>query len=262
MDNEPTEDTPRPRSAVKRILMVIAMAITAFHLFASFLWIAPSSTMREVIPGDLLSKYMIPMWGQSWSVFAPEPINGDYYFDVRAVITTDTGEKTTEWVRATDVELDHSTYKLFPPRSAGLGIGVASDIKGSWEDLPDDQKAIVELDYFKGDDSVDRLENKLEEYDDPENTVPGYLESEHTATAYATQVAKAVWGDDVQRVQFKAARQNVVPFSDRNDKSAERPNIQPVPVGWRALVVEDHQSQEEFTKYFCSSDEVRCVSEL
>src|SRR5699024_9815937 len=141
MDNEPTEDTPRPRSAVQRTLMVIAMAITAFHLFASFLWIASSSTTSAALPVDPLTKYIIPMGGQASSLYAPEPINGDYYFDVRAVITTDAGEKTTEWVRATDVELDHSTYKLFPPRSAGLGIGVASDIKGSWEDLPDDQKA-------------------------------------------------------------------------------------------------------------------------
>ena len=112
-----------------------------------------------------------------------------------------------------------------------------------------------------GYDCVDRLETKLKEYDDPENTIPAYLESEHLATAYATQVAKAIWGDDVQRVQYQAARQNVVPFAERNDKGAERPNIQPVPVGWRALVVEEHQSQEEFTKYFCASDEVRCVSE-
>ncbi|WP_413333122.1 DUF5819 family protein [Brevibacterium sp. GP-SGM9] len=261
MDNKTTEVKSRPRPVIKRTLMVIAMAITGFHLFASFLWIAPSSALREVIPGDLLSKYMIPMWGQSWSVFAPEPINGDYYFDVRAVISTGNGEEITEWVRATDVELDHSTYKLFPPRSAGLGVGVASDLKGEWEDLPDDQKAIVKLDYFKGDDSAERLKTKLDEYEDPKNTVSSYLDSEHTATAYATQVAKAIWGDDVQRVQYQAARQNVVPFSERNDKSAERPKIQPVPVGWRALVTEDQQSDEEFAKYFCASDEVRCVGE-
>lgn len=261
MDKDPTEVKPQPRSAVKRTLMVVAMLITGFHLFASFLWIAPASTMREVIPGDLLSKYMIPMFGQSWSVFAPEPINGDYYFDVRAVIETDGGEEVTDWVRATDVELDHSTYKLFPPRSAGLAVGVASDIKSSWEDLPDDQKEIVKLDYFKGEDSVDRLKTKLGEYNDPDGTVDGYLDSEHLATAYATQVAKAVWGDDVKRVEFAAARQNVVPFAERNDKKAERPDIQPVPIGWRALIVEKHQSQEEFTKYFCSSDEVRCVGE-
>ncbi|MCI4011737.1 DUF5819 family protein [Brevibacterium sp. ZH18] len=247
---------------IKRVLMVVAMLMTAFHLFASFLWIAPASALREVVPGDLLSKYMIPLWGQSWSVFAPEPINGDYYFDVRAVVkTADGGEKVTDWMRATDVELDHSTYRPFPPRSAGLGIGVASDLKGSWDDLPDDQKAIVKLDYFKGEDSVDRLTSKLNDYSDPKGTVASYLKSERLATAYATQVAKAVWGEDVQRVQYQAARQNVVPFAQRNNPNAERPKIQPVPVGWRALVVEEHQSDEEFAKYFCASDEVRCTSD-
>lgn len=47
MDNEPTGVKPRRRSAVKRTLMVIAMAITGFHIFASFLWIAPASTARR-----------------------------------------------------------------------------------------------------------------------------------------------------------------------------------------------------------------------
>ncbi|WP_434593576.1 DUF5819 family protein [Brevibacterium sp. 1718] len=237
------------------------MAITGFHLFATLLWIAPSSALREAVPGELLSKYMIPLWGQSWSVFAPEPINGDYYFDVRAVVKTSRGEEITEWVRATDVELDHSTYRPFPPRSAGLGIGLASDLKGSWDELPADQKAIVKLDYFRGGDSVERLSTKLREYEDPDGAVGGYLDSEHMATAYATQVARAVWGDDVERVQYQVARQNVVPFAERNDESATRPKLQPVPVGWRASVVEDAQSDEEFAKYFCASDVVRCADE-
>ncbi|WP_258233357.1 DUF5819 family protein [Brevibacterium sediminis] len=237
------------------------MAITGFHLFATLLWIAPSSAPREAVPGELLSKYMIPLWGQSWSVFAPEPINGDYYFDVRAVVKTSRGEEITEWVRATDVELDHSTYRPFPPRSAGLGIGLASDLKGSWDELPADQKAIVKLDYFRGGDSVERLSTKLREYEDPDGAVGGYLDSEHMATAYATQVARAVWGDDVERVQYQVARQNVVPFAERNDESATLPKLQPVPVGWRASVVEDAQSDEEFAKYFCASDVVRCADE-
>ncbi|RAD03741.1 hypothetical protein DN549_32710, partial [Burkholderia multivorans] len=101
-----------------------------------------------------------------------------------------------------------------------------SDLKGSWEELSDDHKAIVALDYFKGDDSVDRLEAKLSEYDDPDGAVSSYLEDEEVATRYATQVALAVWGEDVQRVQYQAARQNVVPFAKRNDKDAERPAIQ------------------------------------
>ncbi|RBP67008.1 hypothetical protein DFO66_10261 [Brevibacterium sanguinis] len=263
MEQEKTETPTGRRSVVKRALMVVAMLLTAFHLFASFLWIAPASAMRQVIPGNLLSEYMIPLWGQSWSVFAPEPINGDYFFDVRAVIRTPEGtEEITQWVRATDVELDHATYRLFPPRSAGLAIGVASDLKSSWEKLSDDHKEIVKLDYFKGDDSTDRLKAKMQEYGDPEGVIGGYLDSERTASAYATQVADAVWGEDaVVRVQYQASRQNVVPFGKRNDPGAERPPIQVVPTGWRALTYEEHQSNEEFAEYFCASDEVRCHDE-
>lgn len=73
MDTDKTETKAAGRPVVKRVLMVVAMLLTAFHLLASFLWIAPSSTARQVIPGNLLSEYMIPLWGQSWSVFAPEP---------------------------------------------------------------------------------------------------------------------------------------------------------------------------------------------
>lgn len=261
MHDTTSEAAARPRPVVKRTLMIIAMVITGFHLFSTFLWVAPSSALREAVPGDVLSKSMIPLWGQSWSVFAPEPINGDYYFDVRAVIETNGGEEVTEWMRATDVELDHSIYRLFPPRSAGLGIGVASDLKGSWDDLPADQKAIVKLDYFRGGDSVDRLTTKLREYEDPDGAVGGYLDSEHVATAYATQVARAVWGDDVQRVQYQVARQNVVPFAERNDKDSQRPKLQPVPIGWRAMIVEADQSDAEFARYFCASDAVRCADE-
>lgn len=260
------ETSTRPRRGkviAKRLVMLVALTITAFHLFASFLWIAPASNLRQVVPGNLLTAYMIPMWGQSWSVFAPEPINGDYYFDVRAVIKNADGEEEiTQWVRATDVELTHSTYKLFPPRSAGLAISVSSNLKNSWSELSADHKVIVDLDYFKGDDSQQRLESKLEEYGDKNKVIEPYLQAERTAVAYSTQVAEAVWGDEqVLRVQFQASRKNVIPYAERNKPGAVRPDIQVVPTGWRALVHEEHQSNADFKEYFCASDEVRCVDE-
>src|SRR5690625_2115613 len=74
----------RRLGAVKRTVTLVAVLFTAFHVFATFLCIAPSSPLRDVVPGNALQSYMIPMFGQSWSVFAPEPINGDYRLQIRS----------------------------------------------------------------------------------------------------------------------------------------------------------------------------------
>lgn len=240
----------------------MAALVTLFHLFATFLWVAPASNLRQLVPGNLLTQYMIPFWGQSWSVFAPEPINGDYYFDVRAVVADDDDEETTtEWIRATDVELSRATYHLFPPRSSGLGIEVASTLKGEWDALTADHRVVVGLDYFKGKNSVKRMTDKLAEYPSEDSNVEEYLAAERVATAYATQIARAVWGENVVRVQYQASRKNVIPYADRNNPFAERPAIQPVRTGWRALEVRDLQSAAHFADYFCSAPLEVCVDD-
>src|SRR5699024_6735921 len=128
-----------------------------------FLWIAPYSPLREVIPGNMLQNYMIPMFGQSWSVFAPEPINGDYRFEVRAILQDGDDLVETEWINATEVELSMIRYNLFPPR-AGIGASeVSSQMKGAIDKLTDDHKVVAALNYFEDDWDV-RLEKKLKEY--------------------------------------------------------------------------------------------------
>ncbi|WP_221585132.1 DUF5819 family protein [Microbacterium sp. G2-8] len=225
--------------------MIVLAAFTAWHVFASFLWIAPWSPAREVVSYKMLSGYMIPMFGQSWSVFAPEPINGDYRFEVRAIVD----DETTDWVSASDVELSMIQYNLFPPRAGIQAMDVSSQFKGAWADLNEEQREVAELNYFKSEWEPRMTEAMTTLGEDPV-LVEEYVEQEHRATAYATQVAYAVWGDDVERVQFRATRQNVIPFADRHDPEAERPGIQYSPTGWRGLVVNEGQSQEDFTDVF------------
>ncbi|MBY0689489.1 hypothetical protein K5S26_13230 [Microbacterium marinilacus] len=224
--------------------MLVAVAFTAWHVLATFLWIAPVSPLREVVGQKVLAAYMLPVLGQSWSVFAPEPINGDYRFEVRALVD---GQET-EWVSATDVEVSMIRYNLFTPRAGIQAMDVSSQFKGAWGKLDDAGKEIVELNYFKPE-WEERMAGSLAETSS-EGTVDSYLEQEHRATAYATQVALAVWGDDVERVQFRATRQNVIPFAERHDPEAERPAVQYSPTGWRGLVVEDGQSSERFADVF------------
>lgn len=248
--------TRRKRPLWIRICMVVALALTAWHLLASVLWIAPAGPARDAVPDDALRNYMLPMYGQSWSVFAPAPINGDHRLDIRAVVVENGEERVTDWVRATDVEISLSRHNLFPPRAANLAINVSSAHKSAYDDLNDDHEAVVALDYVQ-DEWQPRLEEDLES-DDDEGAVDPYLEAEEELTAYATQVAYAVWGENVARVQFQTTRQNVVPFAERNEPDAQKPPLQVVNTGWRGLIERDDQSREQFADYFCSAPEDVC----
>lgn len=235
--------------------MVVALVMTAWHVAASFLWIAPAGPARDAVPGDALRSYMLPLYGQSWSVFAPAPINGDHRLDIRAVVVENGEERVTDWVRATDVEISLSRHNLFPPRAANLAINVSSAHQSAYDDLNDDHEAVVAVDYVQ-DEWQPRLEEDLGSDDD--GAVDPYLEAEEELTAYATQVAYAVWGENVARVQFQTTRQNVVPFAERNEPDAQKPPLQVVNTGWRGLIERDDQSREQFADYFCSAPEDVC----
>lgn len=248
----PGESPVRRRPLWIRLCTVVALALTAWHILASFLWIAPAGPARDVVPRDALRAYMIPLFGQSWSVFAPEPVNGDHRLEVRAVAEENGTEAVTDWVSPTDVELSRSRHTLFPPRAANLGLLVAAEHKGAYEDLDEEHAEAVEQD-FTTEDWPSRLSAALTPRDDDEAAVDAYLEAEELTTAYATQVAHAVWGDDVTRVQFRTTRQNVIPFAERNEPDAQKPALQVVDTGWRGLIERDDQSREQFADYFCSA---------
>ena len=243
--------TVRPRGPLVRGVLTMAVLVTAWHVFASFLWIAPVTPLRELVPGNLLTSYMIPWYGQSWSVFAPEPINGDYRFKVRAVLIDEAGVETeTDWVVTTDVELALSRHNLLPPRAAGLGTHQSSLLKSAYDQLSDEQRTTAALNYFDGDAWLGRMQAAMNEQGADENVVVRYIVQERYSDAYATQVARAIWGDSVARVQYQAARQSIVPFAERNNPDAQRPEEQVALTGWRGLITLPDQSASDFADVF------------
>jgi hypothetical protein len=237
---------------VVRTVALLCTILTAWHIFATFLWISPPTQIRALIPGNLLTAYMIPFYGQSWSVFAPEPINGDLILKVRAEVVKNGKSTRTEWVDATAAELSMSHHNLFPPRAANLGTQQAMEYKTAYEALTPAQQKIVGLGYYKGRDWEKRLSAAITgSAATPAATT--YLEKERHTLAYATQVARAVWGNDVVHVQFQASRQNVIPFAERNNPKAKKPAPQIVSTGWRATYEFADQDAGEFADVFRSA---------
>lgn len=241
----------RPRGPLVRGAVIVGVLFTAWHVFASFLWIAPITPLRELVPGNALTSYMIPWYGQSWSVFAPEPINGDYRFKVRALVLEKDGtEKETEWVSATDVELAMSRHNLLPPRAAGLGTHQSSLLKGAYDGLTAEQRETAALNYFEGDAWLGRMQEAMNAQGTDDSAVVRYIVQERYSDAYATQVARALWGDLVIRVQYESSRQNIIPFAERNDPDAVRPDEQVALTGWRGLITMPDQSGDDFADVF------------
>lgn len=260
------EASPQQSSAMRsrrpwyvKAIATLAILLTTWHILASFLWIAPWSYLRDAIPGNALHTYMLPMYGQSWSVFAPEPINGNYRFQVRAEIEKDGKLTATDWLDVTHLELDEwKTHKLFPPRASSMAMQQASTYKAAFDKLGAAQQKVLSSGFYKGEDWLARLETMLHETKPNKGVnetankirVNGVLAAERQTSALATQVAKAAWGPDVKHVQFEVSRQNAIPFAKRNDPKAEPPARVYVDSGWRGLYVVEGQDETNFAKVF------------
>lgn len=243
----------KQNTTLRRWALVIMAGFVAWHMFATFLWISPNTPLRDVVPKAVLHGYMSPLFSQAWSVFAPEPINADYYLDVRAQIETDGEITTTEWVRPTDVEASLVRHNLAPSRAGVLATDITNELYSEFRDLEDDVEEVVGWNWHEEDWSS-RLAARL----DDEGAVVSYIRAERFVNAYATQVAYAVWGDDVIRIQYKVSRHPVIPFAERDNPEAERPEPITQFYGWRGVSENEGQSREQFRDYFCAAPRSLC----
>lgn len=242
---------PRSRSSgFRRLVIVLVLALGGWHVAASFVWIAPPAAIRDVFPGDSLRSYMLPLFGQDWSVFAPSPINGDYDVEVRAVVADPTGpQEATEWVSITAAELTLITHQPFPSRAGIVSWTAASEYKRAYDRLDDSQQDAVALSFHEGDDWQQRLNSAVARGSTSTTTIR-FLTSEERMTGLASAAARALWGDDVEAVQFRVSRTNVVPFADRNSADRRRPDPKIVDSGWRGVIRLPGSSQERFAQTF------------
>ncbi|PSL36970.1 hypothetical protein CLV49_0573 [Labedella gwakjiensis] len=246
---KPTPTIRRPR-LLQRIVVVVLVAIAGWHCAATYLWIAPGTAIREALPDGMLSSYMNPLFDQNWSVFAPDPIDGNYALEVRATVIGDGGREVTEWVDATEAEQSMLAGTLLQARAGIVGHKQAMKYYTAYFDLSEEQRGVIADGYFEGE-WVERLRSAVIEVEGESETVWTYLRQEWKATAYATQVARATWGDDVEQVQYRISRSNVVALENRDD-----PDAVPAPTyidsGWRGLVDRKNQSDSAFADVFRS----------
>jgi hypothetical protein len=255
-------ETPaRPRtSRGRRIVMHVSAGLVGlfavWHIVATTLYATPATPLRELVPNEAFIAYNYPMFDQNWSVFAPEPISANYELSVRSATLVDGELVNTEWVNASKTELKLLRHNPLSPRAGYAAYAQALGTNLAYKKLSEAEQAVVLESYYEGDMWGQQLESDMRAIGgSDEATVSAYLKQEWVTVAYATQVAKAVWGDDALYVQYRISIDNSVPFASRHDDSAQR-TLVTVDSGWRGLVEREGQDENHFGDLFMSLDPV------
>lgn len=236
-----------------RVVAVLMVSVTIVHFVVTFLWNAPTNPVKTAVRSEV-TDYMEPFFWQNWSLFAPNPVNAESEVLVRAdVRNSETGEyETTDWISATRAEWTLVEANPFPPRSSRLSANLYRRLSSAWYDLNVEQRDVLARDFFTIDDDWTQLSDALEREDDDEVSADDIADMVHLdriATAYATQVATARWGEDLSSVQFQIRRTPVPRWDERfSDFDPDSSFVRTF--GWRRLMTFDGQDDAAFAGYF------------
>ncbi|WP_166848668.1 DUF5819 family protein [Isoptericola sp. BMS4] len=203
---------------IPRWVVVVAAAlalVVLVHSAATALWIAPRNPVSQAA-AEPLGKVMDPMFQQSWSLFAPTPINVANSLEVRAF---DADLNATEWVDVTDVEISANfTHQLFPNRASRPTRMLAARAHAQFIKLTDDERHALGGHYHH--DAWPRLAEALEEADGSSSAARRrlVLAYDKTMAAYATEYVRATVTElDPVYVQFRVVRQRAAPYASRDE---------------------------------------------
>lgn len=239
--------TTRPRIAIVTMFVVLALAAT--HMFLTATVNMPYSHVKyEVLPGQLADAYARPYLVQNYRIFAPNPASEDRELWVRAWIEDDDGIRTeTAWINATAVELADTSRKVLRKQLTIVG---AEAYMAAYRGLTAPQREVVTGGNFHRDGDRVILQSALAE----RGSAGAYMRASDYVTAYATQVAHALYGDDheILAVQSRIVYEPVVRWRDRDDPDAAPPARTETRAGWREPLEYPTQDREEFARSFLS----------
>ncbi|NDL59090.1 DUF5819 family protein [Phytoactinopolyspora mesophila] len=248
---------------IARGIAFFLVGLLGIHFAATFLWNAPDNPIKDSVRDEMRS-YIQPFFQQNWSLFAPNPVSSEGEVLLRAR-TEDpvTGDvRTTEWISPTELEWSVVRDNPAPSRVSRLSSNLHRRLNTAWNRLNDEQKDIVADDY---DDMTvwSPLADDLIEAQGGETSsrVANLVRADRVLTGYATQVARAMWGENIVAVQFQLQRTPVPRWEDRMEPEPDNPDRTYRHFGWRPVLVNDGQDDDAFARTLLRlRDQVRGVA--
>jgi hypothetical protein len=235
---------------IARGVAFFLVGVLGIHVAVTFLWNAPSNPIKDAVSGEVRG-YIQPFFQQNWSLFAPNPVSSEDEVLVRARLRQPaTGElRTTEWVSATQFEWTLVQSNPAPSRASRLSSNLHRRLNSAWNRLSDTQREIMADDYSEMTDWKPLAGDLIEEQGgESSSRVANMVRADRVATGYATQVARALWGDDVVSVQFHLQRTPVPRWHERKEPEPEEPSRTYREFGWRPVLDNAGQDDDAFAR--------------
>ena len=221
------------------VFAAVAATLVGLHMLAVTLAAVPTNPASDAFDSQL--NYLRPFFGQSWRLFAPNPVDEDKVFLVQgSYVDRDDNLRATPWVNWTEVEQDVIEHRPIGGRAGYITTKFHGALDEEFQELESpEQKALSARTSPLGPPSWAVLEDYLARIGPDDDDLADYLRYDRAATRLATHVIAARFPTrDITAVRYALREQGVVPYEARHGTKAERQAARPAPTvrvgGWRS----------------------------
>jgi hypothetical protein len=181
---------------------------------------------------------LTPFFGQSWRLFAPNPIDEDRNLLVQGAYVHGDGDvRTTPWVDWTSVEQDVIEHRLVGGRAGYITTKMYGALDEEFREMGPSRMTLADRTNALTPPSWNTLRDSLVRAGPDDGTVDDYLLYDRAVARLATSVIVARSSREIIAVRYALREQDVVPYDARHDDKAERQAARPEATmrvsGWR-----------------------------
>lgn len=214
----------------------VASTLVGLHMLAVTLAAVPTNDLSDAVEPQLA--YLSPFFGQSWRLFAPNPVDKDKSLLVQGAYVDENGNlETTPWVSWTTVEQDVIEHRLIGGRAGYITTKFYGALDEEFQEMAPAQRVAAERSSPVAPPSWSQLRDYLARIGPDDDDLEHYLDYDRAAIRLATNVVDAGATLDLTAVRYALREQGVVPYEYRHGSKAERKAARPAPTGrisgWR-----------------------------
>lgn len=225
-----------------KIATGVAALVVLLYVVTSLSYVAPSGGFTSATSG--LRTVGSPYFSQSWNVFAPNILKSNIEMQISAQWRDDSGELFhSDWFSATQLEIDIVAGDLVPSRAIKQSWNLIRAYNTRFLELNDEQRDRVQDTFIQRSDDgfepipTDDLRSELNDMGDNSGDVASVLRYDDMLREYATYLATAYFGEDIERVRWRLWSQRDNSFEQRGSDVAEfEPTTRTF--GWREAITD------------------------